>query len=201
MYTVGLTGNIASGKSTVCNLLADKGVYIIDTDTVAHTLLADQSQQAIVCSSFGEAVMTEGALDRGKLRRHVFSHLSYLRTLEALLHQPIRTQVCALLASGQAQAAVYAVVAVPLLFETGWNHLCDTHVLVLCDAHKRRARLVQRQLEKATIETLLLWQIEERMTAPYCDHLLDNNQSLDAFTAQVTQLHHTLTEAAIHKTT
>ena len=87
MFIVGLTGGIGSGKSTVCQLFAEQGVPIIDTDLIAHQLVAPgQAALAKIIAAFGHRIVTsDGELDRPRLRELVFHHAEKRETLEAIL--------------------------------------------------------------------------------------------------------------------
>jgi len=112
MFTVGLTGGIGSGKSTVADCFAAHGVPVIDTDVIARDLTAPGGAALeAIRSAFGETVMrADGGLDRAALRRRVFADAGDRRRLEAILHPRIRRAV------EQARAALtasYALIVIP----------------------------------------------------------------------------------------
>jgi dephospho-CoA kinase len=116
MFTVGLTGGIGSGKSTVADCFAAHGVPVIDTDVIARELTAPGGAALdAIRAAFGETVMqTDGTLDRAALRRRVFSDADARRQLETILHPRIRRVVEQTLA---ALAAPYVLIVIPLLVQ------------------------------------------------------------------------------------
>ena len=116
MFTVGLTGGIGSGKSTVADLFAGLGVPVIDTDLIAHQLTKPGGEALdAIRAEFPDAVMqADGTLDRAALRRIVFSDATARRQLEAILHPRIRREVEHALA---ALRAPYAMIVIPLLVQ------------------------------------------------------------------------------------
>ena len=117
MRVVGLTGGIGSGKTTVANRLAALGAAVVDTDEISRNLTgpAGAAMQA-VREAFGTRFVTaEGALDRAAMRALAFEDPLARSRLEQILHPAIRSQADAMLARA---SAPYAVVVVPLLFET-----------------------------------------------------------------------------------
>ncbi|MBT9590944.1 MAG: dephospho-CoA kinase [Thiobacillus sp.] len=116
MFTVGLTGGIGSGKSTVADLFAELGVPVIDTDLIAHQLTkpGGEALQAIREKFPDAAMRADGALDRAALRRIVFSDAAARRQLEAILHPRIRREVERRL---NQLHAPYAIVVIPLLVQ------------------------------------------------------------------------------------
>ena len=117
MFTVGLTGGIGSGKSTVSDLFAELGVPVIDTDLIARQLTVPGGDALKeIRDTFPDAVMrADGTLDRAVLRRIVFSDAAARKQLEAILHPRIRREVEHRL--NQLHAAPYAIIVIPLLVQ------------------------------------------------------------------------------------
>jgi dephospho-CoA kinase len=117
VLVVGLTGGIGSGKSTVAALLEARGATVVDTDEIARELTGPGgAAMPAVREAFGARFVTaEGALDRAAMRSLAFEDAPARARLEAILHPAIRARADALLASARGR---YALVAVPLLFET-----------------------------------------------------------------------------------
>ena len=116
MFTVGLTGGIGSGKSTIAGLFASLGVPVIDTDVIARELTVPGSVALeSIHAAFGQAaILSDGSLDRAALRRIVFADVDARRQLEAILHPRIRQAV------EQARAALsapYVLIVIPLLVQ------------------------------------------------------------------------------------
>jgi dephospho-CoA kinase len=144
MFTVGLTGGIGSGKSTVSDLFAALGVPVIDTDLIAHQLTAPGSTALdAIRAAFSAAVMqADGSLDRAALRHLVFGDAAARRQLEAILHPRIRRAVEARLAS---LVAPYVLIVIPLLVETGgYRDLLNRVLVVDCPEALQISRVKAR---------------------------------------------------------
>jgi len=129
MYVVGLTGGIASGKTTVANLIAAKGISLVDADIVARKVVAIGSNGlAQISAHFGEQILLDdGSLNRALLREKIFSDSTNKQWLNNLLHPMIRAELLAQLAASK---SLYTLLVVPLLVENNLTTLCD-HVLVV----------------------------------------------------------------------
>lgn len=146
MLTIGLTGGIASGKSTVADLFAELGVTVVDTDVIAREVVMpgevafDQIREA-----FGDGVIADdGTLDRGKLRSIVFADEKRRRELEAILHPRIRDVA---FAQAAAASGPYVIVVVPLLYESPMKAGMDRILVVDCSVETQLARLRARDSE------------------------------------------------------
>jgi len=146
---IGLTGGIATGKSTVGRLLEAEGLPVLDADQYAREALAPGSPgAAAVLERFGDAVRTSGTgpecptIDRGALGSIVFSNPTDKRWLEQLVHPLVRQRFELALAELAAESTV--VLMIPLLFEAGLQELCSEIWLVDCDEKQQLERLMQR---------------------------------------------------------
>ncbi len=143
--TLGLTGGIGSGKSTVARRFGTLGALVVDTDAVAHSLTAPGgSAIPAIAAAFGaEVIGADGAMDRAKMRALVFADPDERRRLEAILH-PMIGQATRAQAS-RAGAGQPVVFDVPLLAESGtWRARVDRVVVVDCAEATQVARVVQR---------------------------------------------------------
>ena len=141
---IGLTGGIGSGKSTVAALLAQHGAAVVDTDLIARQLtLSGGAAIGAIAAAFGaEFIDAGGALDRERMRNHVFSEPAARQRLETILHPLIGTET-----ERQARAAVAPVVVfdVPLLIESGrWRARVDKVLVVDCREATQIERVVAR---------------------------------------------------------
>lgn len=146
MKTVGLTGGIACGKSTVARLLADRGVATLDADQVARQVVEPgQPALAEIVMRFGDGVLrADGTLDRKGLGAIVFADPSARRDLEAITHPAIRAQTVGFLMAQAEAGAVAAVVEAALLVETRSHRLYDELIVVGCSPQIQRTRLLSR---------------------------------------------------------
>ncbi|MHB1300446.1 MAG: dephospho-CoA kinase [Burkholderiales bacterium] len=142
-FGIALTGGIGSGKSTVSSIFGKFGIDIIDTDEISRELTA-RNGPAIgkILEAFGKDYIEEGSLNRGKMRKLVFSDESSKKKLEAILHPLIREEVEKRIASVKSP---YYVIVVPLLFETGhYSDLADRILVVDCSESLQIARTTAR---------------------------------------------------------
>lgn len=190
MFTVGLTGGIGSGKSTVADCFASHGVPVIDTDVIARELTSDGEALAQIRAVFGDAVMrADGTLDRAVLRRRVFADSAARRQLEAILHPRIRKTVERTLAT---LTAPYVLVVIPLLVETGgYRDLLDRVLVVDCPEDVQIARVMARSgLTRDEVTAVLAAQAGRAERLAVADDVIVNTASPEALSAEVATLHH-----------
>ena len=186
---VGLTGGIASGKSTVARLFGELGADVIDTDEIARTLVLPGSPVlAWIVERFGADLLTpDGALDRRRLRTIVFADPEARRQLEARLHPPIRTEA---LARAAASTAPYAILVVPLLFESGFDRLVDRKLVVDCPESQQLERLIARDgIGRAEARAMLAAQMSREERKQRADDCIDNSSSFESTQSRVRELH------------
>ncbi len=142
-FRVGLTGGIASGKSTVAELFAGRGVPVIDLDQVAREVVEPgRPALAEIVAAFGDGVLgPDGRLDRQALRRRVFGDEPARRKLEALLHPRILE---AAVEQAAAAGGPYQLIVIPLLVESGLAGWLDRVLVVDCPPETQLARLIAR---------------------------------------------------------
>ena len=190
MFTVGLTGGIGSGKSTVADCFAALGVPVIDTDVLARDLTAPGGGALdAIRAAFGDTVMqADRSLDRAALRRRVFADAGARRQLEAILHPRIRQAVELELA---ALAGSYALVVIPLLVETGgYRDLLNRVLVVDCPEALQIARVVARSgLTPDEVKAILAAQASRAARLAAADDVIVNAASPESLPAQVATLH------------
>lgn len=182
MLNVALTGNIASGKSTVANWFAEWGATVIDADQlVLEIQRAGSPTLGAIARRFGaDLIRPDGELDRALLRRRVFGHQAALRDLNAIVHPEVRRRRDALVAEAAARGDSVVVSDIPLLFEVMDPAAFDLVVLVDAPADVRRARLVsQRGLSLDEADRMLASQLPAEAKRTRSDIVLDNAGSLD----------------------
>jgi dephospho-CoA kinase len=194
---IGLTGGIASGKSTVADMFADLGVPVIDTDVIARDVVRP-GQPALeeIREAFGAGVIAaDGTLDRSAMRAIVFGDDAARRRLEAILHPKIREVTI-----GQAEAAggAYQVIVVPLLVESSLRAFVDRVLVVDCDEEIQVARLLERDTEsEQQARKILAAQSTRDERLAIADDVIENEGSLEDAREQVLALHRSyLREAA-----
>ncbi|MDZ7662331.1 dephospho-CoA kinase [Thiohalophilus sp.] len=199
MLIVALTGGIGSGKSTVADAFARRGVPIIDTDVIARELVAPgQPALAQIAAHFGDSILTaDGQLDRGALRAIVFADPARRRALEQILHPRIRDEVRRRLDGLQGP---YCLVVIPLLAETGDYPFVDRVLLVEADEETRVRRTMARdQLSREQVAQILASQSSRDQRRALADDLIDNSRDLEQLEQQIDTLHEKyLTLAGTH---
>jgi dephospho-CoA kinase len=189
VYRVGLTGGIASGKSTVAEMFAALGVPVIDTDVIARDVVAPGTPGlAAVVASFGpEVVLPDGSLDRRKLRALVFDGAAPRRQLEAILHPRILERMEALCATS---GGPYQVLVIPLLGESGLAGRVDRVLVVDCSETVQRERLMARDGETAaSADRILAAQLDRQARLAIADDVLANAGTRDDLASRVRELH------------
>lgn len=185
---VALTGGIGSGKSTVAECFARRGIEVVDADIISHALTAvgGAAMPAIV-STFGPRASTaEGALDRAWMRERVFQDPAARKQLEAILHPLIRTEM---LARGETATSPYCLLVIPLLFETGQQILVDRVLVVDLPEHLQIERVRTRdKLDDATIRAILASQVDRQSRLAGADDVIDNSGAVQALDARVAEL-------------
>jgi dephospho-CoA kinase len=189
MFRVGLTGGVACGKTTVADIFASLGAGVVDTDSIARDVVEPGSAAlAEIAAEFGSEVIGDsGQLDRAAMRRLVFADAARRKTLERILHPRIRERTLAAIDTLQAP---YALVVVPLLFETGFHELVDRSVVVDCPVETQLERLKHRDdVDERTAQGMLAAQLDRKARVARGDDVIDNGGDRAATRAQVEALH------------
>ncbi|MDN2713050.1 dephospho-CoA kinase [Janthinobacterium sp. SUN118] len=189
-FSVGLTGGIGCGKSTVADMFAARGATIVDTDQIAHSLTAPNgAAMPALVAEFGAAYAdARGALDRARMRTLVFSDADAKARLEAILHPRIRQ---ATLAAAAEATGSYVIFAVPLLVESGgWVERVDRVLVIDCLESLQVSRVMARNgLSEEQVKAIMATQATRTMRLAAADDVIDNNGDLAALEPQIAQLH------------
>jgi dephospho-CoA kinase len=196
MLVVALTGGIGSGKSAVSQHLESLGVPIIDADTLAHRMVEPGSPALeAIQEAFGDHLVdSDGALNRAALREIVFDHPEQRKRLEAILHPRIRAAMEAWLAQ---QAAPYAMLVIPLLFETNQTDIADRILVVDCDESLQIERVADRDgHDRKQIRKIIATQVDRESRLRGADDVIENNGSLEALIEATERMHRRYLELA-----
>lgn len=157
MLRVALTGGIATGKSYVLGRFRALGVPCLDADALAHGAMGAGTEAArAIGDRFGDVLTPDGAVDRRRLGPIVFADPTARRELEAIVHPAVyRAIEAGLRAFAQIDRPPFAVVDIPLLYETGRAADFDRVIATVCSVETQRARLKERGLSDADIERRL----------------------------------------------
>jgi dephospho-CoA kinase len=189
-FSVGLTGGIGSGKTTVADLFGARGAAIIDTDAIAHQLTAPGGAAiAAIASNFGADFITpDGAMDRARMRAHVFADATARKQLEAILHPLIRSETMRAAATAPGD---YLMFVVPLLVESPQWQGRTTRILVVdCAEELQIARVMQRNgMTQSQVKAIMAAQASRAQRLAAADDVIENNLDNKALIALVEQLH------------
>lgn len=194
--TVGLTGGIASGKSTVCSISAELGANIIDADSIAKAVCQPgmPAYQQIV-AYFGKSVLNEdGQLNRPVLRQRIFNDANERQMLEAIIHPEVRQQLTEQLAKSR---ATITIAAVPLLFEANMQTMFDRVLLVTTQLTTQLQRLMSREgMSETLAKQMIAAQIDDQQRLHYADDIIENNGDMHSLTIQIKKLMQTYQQLA-----
>ena len=190
MLRVGLTGGLASGKSTVAAFFSELGAFHVDADRIAHELLAPGGgAEREVVSRFGGGILgSDGAVDRKALAAIVFSDPQALADLNAIVHPKVRTAIAQRLAehASSTSPAEIALVDAALLVESGIHRDCDALIVVACPEPTQIARAVARGgLTEAQARARVAAQAPLAQKLAVADYVVDTGTSLDDTRRQV----------------
>lgn len=177
---IGLTGGIASGKSTVAAELARRGAIVVDSDALARAVVAPGSAGlAQVREAFGEeAIAPDGTMDRAAVARMIFSDAQARERLNGIIHPLIRAEGRRIVAEAGPDAVV--VQDIPLLVETGQAHLYDLVVVVQADAEERVVRMVRdRGMTEQEARARINSQATDEQRRAVADVIIVNDAGVD----------------------
>lgn len=190
MLRLGLTGGIGSGKSTVARLLLQHGAAVVDADAIsrASTQSGGSAMKAIEQAFGASFVGTDGALDRQRMRDHVFAHPEARQALEAIIHPLVGAEIRRQVLGSQAPCIVFDV---PLLVESShWRHQLDRVLVVDCPESTQLRRVTERSgWDTATTQTIIQSQSTRARRLAAADVVLfndgDNMEQLQQLVAQL----------------
>ena len=189
MFVVGLTGGIGSGKSAAADEFARLGASVVDTDAIAHALTQPGGAAVPeIEKRFGKEFVPDRAMDRKKMRDHVFADPAAKRALEALLHPMIREESARLIAAARAP---YVMHVVPLLIESPDYRRRVNRVLVVDVPEEVQVARVRARsnLPEAEVRAIMRTQVTRAARLAAADDVIDNAGSRDALRNQVAALH------------
>ena len=186
MLKLGLTGGIASGKSTVARFMQQEGAIVIDADHIAHDLMTPSGwAYPAVIEAFGPEILnSDQSIDRPKLGELVFSNPDALALLNQIVHPLVRmvfqSKEADLRAEETQQGKNYLLVMmIPLLFESKLEDTVDQTVVVYCPAQDQLERLIKRNgLSELAAQQRMAAQLPLEAKLARADHIIDNSRDL-----------------------
>jgi dephospho-CoA kinase len=188
MQLVGLTGGIASGKSTVAKILESFGTAIVNADTLAREVVEPgrDAWKDIVATFGTEILQPDQSLDRQKLRAIIFNNPDARRDLESIIHPRVRALAEQRIRESTAAGYSVIVYEVPLLFEGNLHEWLRPVILVACDIETQLERLQRRDgLDRAQAQKHIDAQMSLEEKRRLADYVIENNGSLDDLKKQV----------------
>lgn len=189
-FSVGLTGGVGCGKTTVADLFAALGATVVDTDLIAHALtVPDGAAMPAILAEFGPGFATpEGALDRAKMRALAFTDAGARQRLEHILHPLIRQATAA---AAAAATGPYVVFVVPLLIESGsWRGRVSRILAIDCPENLQISRVMARNgLQEAQVQAIMAAQVSREARLAAADDVIRNDDGIEALAPQVERLH------------
>jgi dephospho-CoA kinase len=177
MRRLGLTGSIATGKSTALAEFAAAGIPVFSADEAVHRLYAGAGRSPIEARFPG--TIRDGIVDREALARQVLGNREALAALEAIVHPLVRAEIARFLAEAERDGAALAVVDVPLLYESGHDWGFDAIIVTACsDAVQRRRALARPGMSVEKLEAILARQMPQAEKIARADHLIETSGTL-----------------------
>ncbi len=188
MKLVGLTGGIASGKSTAATILESLGAAVVNADTLAREVVEPgrEAWQEIIAAFGSEILQSDRALDRQKLRTLIFNNPDARRKLESIIHPRVRALAERRIAEHGAAGYAVVVYEVPLLFEGRLHEWLRPVILIACDIETQIERLQQRDgLDRVQAQKHIEAQMNLEEKRRLADYVIENNGNLEDLKRQV----------------
>ncbi len=188
MKAIGLTGSIATGKSTALDAFAALGIPVFSSDEAVHQLYAGGPAVERIEALF-PGTTRDGAVDRKELAARLVAHPDQLPALEGAIHPLVRERIAAFLADVRRSGAVFAVVDIPLLFETGFDYGLDAVVVTAVDEKTQRRRALSRPgMTVEKLDTILARQMPQAEKIRRADYVIDTSGAIADSERQVREI-------------
>lgn len=185
MIKYAITGNIASGKSAVEEILKNAGEIVIDADKIAHEILNDNKEVIEAFKNYD--ILSDGKISREKLGKIVFNDKNLKKVLEEILHPQIKQKINGFFEQNQDKERIF--VAVPLLFEAKMEDMFDKIVFIYCDDKIRLERLMQRDgYDREHARARMKSQQNQDGKVKYSDIVIYNNSTQEELERLVKKL-------------
>lgn len=189
MIILGLTGSIGMGKTTTADMFAHAGAAVFDADAMVHALYASSGAAVGPVGEAFPGVVVDGAVDRGRLSGALQAEPQAFERLEAIVHPLVASYRAEALDQARGQGARVAVLEVPLLFETGFDHAVEAVVVVSAPPEVQMARVMARAgMNAAKFELLVSRQLPDAHKRARADFVIDTSRGLDKARVQVEQV-------------
>ncbi len=187
MIVIGLTGSIGMGKTTTAKLFAAEGIPVLDSDAVVHDLYSAEAMPMIEAAFPGTTI--SGTVDRLELGNILRENPANFRKLEAIVHPLVRERQEAFLRKAREENQNFAVLDIPLLFETGAETRVDKIVVVSCAPEIQRQRVLSRPgMTEEKFEMILARQMPDAEKRRRADFIIDSGNGVEAARDQVREI-------------
>jgi dephospho-CoA kinase len=187
MQRIGLTGSIATGKSTILSAFADLGVPVFSSDEAVHRLYEGEAVAPVGAAFPG--VVKDGRIDRAALSKILVAEPARMAALEAIVHPLVRREIADFLEDAAQSGAALAVVDIPLLFESGYDYGLDAVAVTVCDPDIQRARALARPgMTVEKLDTILARQMPQDEKKKRATYVFDTNGEVEATRRKVKAL-------------
>ena len=184
MWKIGLTGSIATGKSTVRQMFADLGVPTFSSDDAVHELYAGAAVAPV--EALFPGVTRDGAIDRNELSQRVIGQPERLKALEAVVHPLVRARIAQFIEDAQSTGAPLAIVDIPLLLESGHDYGLDRVLVTMAPDETLRARALARPgMTVEKLDAILARQMPQDEKMRRADYVIYTEKSLTETRAAV----------------
>ena len=186
MIRVALTGNIASGKSTVQKILEDKGFKVFDADKIGHKILENE-QKTIIDAFSGYDISENNKISRQKLGKLVFENEVLRKKLESIVHPEIEKEILKIFKRYEKEEFVF--VGIPLLYEAKMDNLFDKIIVICTDENLRIKRIIERDnLSKAEAQNRINSQMPQDKKIKLADFVIENNSDYENLKNEVDKI-------------
>ncbi len=180
MKVVGLCGGSGSGKSITCKVFKEYGIDYVSADDIYHEMISGKSECLDdIVRHFGEDVLSDGKLDRKKMRGIVFNSDEKRALLNSITHPHVLKRIREIIEEYRQSGAKGILIDMPLLFESGFYEECDITICIYADIDKRIDRIMARDgITKAEAEARIYSQVAAEYLASTCDYVIENNSNV-----------------------
>ncbi len=181
-YLIAITGNFGSGKSLVGNVLAKRGISVIDTDNIVADILSEKNKVTKnIVKLFGDSVSgktKQSFINKGNLAKIVFNSKKKLKLLESLIHPEVRKRISEYIQKHKNQNII--AVLIPLLFEAKMEKQYHEVWCVICSKVEQYKRLIKKGFTLEEIKKRLNMQMDQNLKAKKADYVIDNSGSVNS---------------------
>ncbi len=188
MIVLGLTGGIGMGKSTVAAMFAARGIPAFNADDAVHALQAPNGAAIPAIAEAFPGTVSDGVLDRAKLRAQVLADGAAMKRLEAIMHPLVRGMEASFMAEATQAVRRAVLLDIPLLFETGGEARVDKTITVSCPREVQISRVLARGLSLHDVEAIIARQVPDEEKRRRADYIVDTSGPLDETQAQVAHI-------------